>query len=80
MMKHRLWNKLYAAFMGYFWEPCPICGKKFGGHEQEGGTLMTNWSIGEAVCPDCKEEAIKRNKKWIKKNPMPAVNLGEWRG
>lgn len=26
-------NRLYAAVMGYFWLPCPRCGRMFGGHE-----------------------------------------------
>ena len=26
---HRLWAWLF----GYFWLPCPVCGKHFGGHE-----------------------------------------------
>lgn len=25
--------KLYADIMGYFWIPCPRCGRMFGGHE-----------------------------------------------
>lgn len=76
-MKYRLWNKLYAVFMGYYWLPCSICGQKFGGHEQDGGTLMTSWTIGECVCPDCKEEAIRRNKIWMKEHPPPAMSIAE---
>lgn len=26
-------HKLYAKMFGYFWLPCPVCGKPFGGHE-----------------------------------------------
>jgi hypothetical protein len=26
-------HRLYAAALGYFWLPCPICGRMFGGHE-----------------------------------------------
>ena len=26
-------HRLYARFLGYFWLPCPICGRCFGGHE-----------------------------------------------
>jgi len=32
-MRFRLFNKLYAKLFGYFWLPCPICGRMFGGHE-----------------------------------------------
>ena len=33
---HRLW----AAIAGYFWLPCPRCGRMFGGHERHGGTKL----------------------------------------
>ncbi len=41
-------NRAYARLFGYFWIPCPICGRRFGGHEW-GATL---WTAGEgrAVC------------------------------
>jgi hypothetical protein len=29
----RLLHKLYAKALGYFWLPCPVCGKEYGGHE-----------------------------------------------
>ena len=29
----RLLNKIYAKVFGYFWLPCPVCGKEYGGHE-----------------------------------------------
>lgn len=60
-MKRRLINKIYARLMGHFWLPCPICGQMFGGHEW-GGTLKISSRRGEGVCPDCKEEADRRNR------------------
>lgn len=32
-LRYRWFNWLYAFFGGYFWLPCPLCHKKFGGHE-----------------------------------------------
>lgn len=29
----RIAHKIYARMFGYFWLPCPVCGKHFGGHE-----------------------------------------------
>lgn len=29
----RFMNMVYAKVFGYFWIPCPVCGKYFGGHE-----------------------------------------------
>lgn len=36
----RAWNQFYANSRGYFWLPCPICGKEFGGHEVDEGTAI----------------------------------------
>jgi len=59
-VRFRRLHKTYAALLGYFWLPCPICGQHFGGHEwkdrdgnpssilaRDGGTNY----IG--ICPDC---------------------------
>lgn len=29
----RFLHKIYANLFGYFWLPCGVCGKHFGGHE-----------------------------------------------
>ncbi len=59
-MKLRRMNKIYAQTNGYFWLPCPICDQMFGGHEWD-ATLRISQSQGVGVCPDCVEEATKRN-------------------
>lgn len=48
---------------GYFWMPCPLCGRMFGGHEK-GGTLMRDMCSGQMTCAnsDCMVEAERRNK------------------
>lgn len=61
----RLLHKFYAWFMGYFWLPCPVCGKEFGGHEIKSvwtGALIKD-GHGWACCPDpqCSYEAGVRN-------------------
>ncbi len=56
----RIYNGAYTFLHGYFWLPCPICGKNFGGHEI-GGSL-SNWGGGMGVCKFCGEKAEKRNK------------------
>ena len=60
-MKLRLFHRLYAFFCGYFWLPCPICGREFGGHEKN-GYLMDDPFGGRMVCSNCKKEAEHRNK------------------
>ena len=61
-MKKRLLNKIYAKLCGYFWLPCPMCGKMFGGHEwKDGNDLMLSMNHGKGVCPNCGQIAAKRN-------------------
>lgn len=45
-------HHLYASMCGYFWIPCPNCGRMFGGHEL-GGTLWTSEFEGRCICPMC---------------------------
>ena len=33
-------NRIYARVFGYFWFPCPICGRDFGGHEAAEEALL----------------------------------------
>ena len=64
-MRFRLFNKIYADFKGYFWLPCPLCGKHFGGHEWlDGHDLWGLNGSGTGVCPDCGDKAKEINKKF----------------
>ena len=55
----RWMHHAYASAFGYFWEPCPLCGRKFGGHEwreidgKECVIPTSEPGIGEGICPDC---------------------------
>lgn len=57
----RFIQRIYAFLHAYYWLPCTICGEYYGGHEAA-GTLMTSSTGGVLVCPDCAEEAEKRNR------------------
>lgn len=57
---NRLWNWLKALRGGFFWMPCPICGKNFGGHEWA-ATLKSSAFRGQGVCPRCVDECNARN-------------------
>ena len=57
----RFLHWIYAALMGYFWLPCSICDKNFGGHETA-AFLDSDYFNGFGVCPCCVEEAHRRNK------------------
>jgi hypothetical protein len=59
-MKQRFLNKVYASIFGYFWIPCPLCGKEFGGQEwksydgkSDSIPSKKNIGAGEGICPDC---------------------------
>ena len=59
----RWFNRFYAFLFAYFWIPCPLCGKNFGGHECfDDNTLYINYNEGESVCPKCGEQTKKINK------------------
>lgn len=53
----------FAKENGYFWLPCPVCDKPFGGHEIPFDPLdvpmfVPDWQVpGQYVmiCPDCVE-------------------------
>jgi len=56
-------HRLYAKVFRYFWIPCPICGKMFGGHEamKNGGVLWVSEHRGKCVCKNCKEIAKEKS-------------------
>jgi len=56
----RWMHKLYASAAGYFWLPCPVCGRMFGGHEIEtfGRSIPTDKPhVSKVTCghPKCPE-------------------------
>lgn len=62
--KWRRLSKLYARVLGYFWLPCPICKKYFGGHEWLPGNDLNDLNgsgRGQGVCPRCGPEARRLN-------------------
>lgn len=46
-------NRLYARVAGYFWVPCPICGRDFGGHE-----------IGDGAFPPTPQTLVVSGDDW----------------
>lgn len=45
-------HRLYARILGYFWLPCPRCGRWFGGHEAL-PELTLVWGGYKILCPTC---------------------------
>lgn len=54
-------QEIYAKTMGYFWHPCPLCTRPFGGHEwYDIGDLSSTIypdlekpGEGQGICPVC---------------------------
>ena len=52
-------HRRYAELLGYFWLPCPLCGRLSGGHEWDGFNPRASMPVpGEpnryrGVCPSC---------------------------
>lgn len=62
----RLLHKLRARLFGYFWLPCPVCGRMFGGHEiRHVSTASLIAEDGRAYCvcpnPQCSHDAAVLN-------------------
>lgn len=69
----RWWHWLRANLIGYFWGPCPICCRNYGGHEKGAIPLMDSWGSGRMVCRACTEKAQARNSDWMKAHPHPPI-------
>lgn len=58
----------WATLWGYFWQPCPNCGRMFGGHEIGERKLVSYWShYGEPTCSnkDCIAEVQEHNNRLL---------------
>lgn len=71
----RFINWIWALWGAFFWLPCPICHRNFGGHEGRtgsGSSLMITLGSGEGVCwrSDCASVARERNKIFYAKHGM----------
>lgn len=58
-MMPRWVHRLYAAALGFFWLPCPVCGRMFGGHEWRDRDGLPSCiptgvqGVGRGICPSC---------------------------
>ena len=69
-MRNRKLNRAYAKLGGYFWLPCPLCGKEFGGHEWRDiddkvsaipdPDYPEGSGRGIGICPDCTRAGLGR--------------------
>lgn len=61
-MRLRLLDRAYAYVNGYFWLPCPLCGRHFGGHEHGGVTTVGDKL--KTICPTCTAERDRESDVW----------------
>lgn len=68
----RAQQRFNARLFGYFWLPCPLCAREFGGHEWReinglSGTIYGHRgddpSTGKGICPVC--TALGRGERYI---------------
>lgn len=72
----RLMHRLWAWLAGYFWLPCPVCGKQFGGHEEPTGLLRLENGEGRVTCPRCEVARRKQVAQRPHEHPAGPVRLG----
>jgi hypothetical protein len=58
----RFLSQVLAFVRRSFWLPCPICNKKFAGHEWYNVSLKGNDYSGVGVCPLCIQTAKHYNR------------------
>jgi hypothetical protein len=77
-MSSEVYNQVRAAMGGYFWLPCPLCGKEFGGHQWRDydGKKSTvrcrkSRSTAHGICPDCTKAGKGEPFSWDLVNEPP---------
>lgn len=60
--RHRRTHQFIAAIGGYFWHPCLLCNKPFGGHET-GKSIPdpTNPPLWVSICSQCSRNHPEHN-------------------
>ena len=61
-MRWRWLNWAYAMTHAYFWLPCPLCGRYFGGHEGADASYHPHSAFeGRMVCWRCDKDAREKS-------------------
>ena len=67
-MRVEFLHHLWAITFGYFWLPCPNCGRMFGGHEAGESWYNDRWTHhGLCTCsnPECMKEVQEHNERLL---------------
>ena len=70
MYRLRLFAKLKAHLLGYFWLPCPVCGEYYAGFEHGKHSWPITFERGRLVCSKvlCQEKALEEIARFYNKN------------
>ena len=73
----RFIHYILAHGRGYFWLPCPICDRYFGGHENNPVGLKLTQHKSKMICrdPSCTAEARRLNKNFGIARPKAPENV-----
>lgn len=65
--------RVAARMLGYFWLPCPRCGRRFAGYEVTGSVYDDDSRTrGKGTCDRCPGQYIRRPDGAIVLDPGPA--------
>lgn len=63
-------HRLYAWAGGYFWLPCPHCGRHFGGHEIYLPEIeISAFDDNPIPCPTCAQRREAEAKRQLRRTP-----------
>ena len=69
----RIKQEIYADRHGFFWLPCPRCGRMFGGHEEpRGGSHWSGTWTSQICCPQCPGDSGEMPPPEL---PVPAISV-----
>lgn len=49
----RRFHRRFAFLNGYYWLPCPLCGREYGGHEAGGYIANPGDDSESVICSEC---------------------------
>ena len=66
----RFLHRAYARLLRYYWLPCPVCGRMFGGHEKHGGFLLRTHTESSTTCSQCPGFCVGKDDRFVQLEPF----------
>lgn len=82
LAREREYQRKYAQRHGYFWLPCPLCDKDFGGHEASGSIPTEEPGRSTTICPRCTAERQGLAEDTLRRLDVEPqrITIGRWGG